>query len=115
MPPTTTSIALKGIGTYKVTVADGLVGTTDLKTLLGLTTIPGAGPDSASRPRHADFDFTAGTVYVNVDGTAADANDRPRTSVSWEVRECEALLWDQLRFFVAAGGGGATIIVTLYD
>lgn len=82
-----------GRGTYK-SAAGSLAGTTSFETLIGVTL-----PEDA---KHATLYVVTGPLYVNNDGTDADANDFPlATGATIAYPNCRYQLESQLRFFAA--------------
>jgi hypothetical protein len=88
----THAAALGGLGTTKNSGAT-LASST-------LATVTGAALPAFCK--HADIRIVTGTVYIENDGTAADANAMPFTEgEKFQVRNSEAML-SQLRFFADA-------------
>lgn len=89
------SAAVDGLGTFKSAAAN-LAGTSDLLTVLGLTAFPAGFYGSF------DIKIVTGTVFVENDATAADANVMPLDAgEKWEIRNCNAMA-SKLRFFANA-------------
>jgi hypothetical protein len=86
--------AITGMGTTKAAGAGPLVGTTNILTLLGVTALP-------AYCKGADFQVIAGPLYIENDGTTADANCiMVDVGQIYPVRNGGAYL-SQLRFYCA--------------
>lgn len=90
----TLSAAVDGLGTFK-SAAASLVDSS-LLTVLGLTAFP------AGFYGRLDIRILSGTVYIENDGTTADANTMPfEAGEKWEIANCAAMA-GKLRFFANA-------------
>lgn len=93
--PQTHSAAMGGLGTIKN--AGATLASATLATVIGVA-LP-------TDLQNADIRIVSGTVYIENDGTAADADSMPfEAGEKWQIRHCpgtEGLL-TQLRFFADA-------------
>lgn len=90
----TDSAAIIGYGTYVNTSAT-LVGTTSLAALCGLSALP-------ATCKGFDLKVESGTIYVENDGSVADANTMPfKDGEKWQVRNSREMC-GLLRFFADA-------------
>lgn len=90
------SAAIIGYGTYKNTSAT-LAGTTTLALLCGLSALP-------ATCKGFDLKVVSGTIYVENDGTTADADSMPfAEGEKWQVRNSREMCL-VLRFFADALG-----------
>jgi hypothetical protein len=89
MAQQTHSAGMEGAGTTKSEAAN--------LASSSLATVTGAALPALCK--HADIRIVTGTVYIENNGTAANANSMPfEAGEKWQIRNCQAMLAN-LRFF----------------
>lgn len=95
----TLTASLGGKGTIKLSGAGALASTT----LRALLLANGYTADTLLNVKNADIKVITGTIYIENDGTDADANSMPfDVGEKWEIRNCEYLIHQQIRIYAAA-------------